>query len=151
MHTQVVDGPEAIAWCGALVTIVLHYTGSAELPPEALGAVLTAAIYPLMMAILRIISRKIKGPGAAGLTSMLFLVAFLFSGCAHHKCAGALSVSIKPSAPSYIGSKCGGEKDDRISITATGDATLRIKCPAGTSIGTKPGTPDVLWCVGGGG
>ena len=148
MHTQVIDGPEIVAWVGAIVAIVLHYTGSAVLPPEAVGATLTAVIYPLVMASLRFLSKKSGGSGKAPLVSVLFLAAFAFSGCAHHKCAGELSVSIKPNAPAHIGAKCGAEKDERVSIDASGPATLKVKCPEGKKIGAKPGTSNVLWCVG---
>ena len=150
MHTQIIDGPEIIAWVGAIVTIVLHYTGSTALPPEALGAALTAVIYPLVMSILRLVSKKSDGGNSPTLISILFLAAFafVFSGCAHHKCAGDLSVSIKPNAPAHIGAKCGSEKDERVSVDASGAATLKVKCPEGKKIGAKPGTSNVLWCVG---
>ena len=144
-HSKVLDTPEVVAWTGAFIAVVLHFSGVAVLSPEILGSTLTMVAWPVVMVVLRVVNKYIDS--SATNVSILFLCLF-FGGCIQHVCKDDVVVSIKPSAPSKVSARCASDSDAKVTLVGSGAATLRVKCPEGTSIGTRPGTQDVLDCVG---
>tara|TARA_R110000824_G_scaffold86174_2_gene213495 strand:- start:2054 stop:2530 length:477 start_codon:yes stop_codon:yes gene_type:complete len=57
MHTKLVDPAELGAWISGVIALLMHYSGSYTLPPEALGVMLTAALLPLAMGVIRFVNR----------------------------------------------------------------------------------------------
>jgi len=57
MHSKLADPAELGAWLSGVIALLMHYSGSYTLPPEALGAMLTAALLPLAMGAIRFVNR----------------------------------------------------------------------------------------------
>lgn len=53
VHTKTIDAPEVATWLAGVVALAMHFTGHMALPPEALGAVMTAALLPVVMVAVR--------------------------------------------------------------------------------------------------
>ncbi len=80
MHTKLADPAEVGTWLSGVIALLMHYGGNYELPPEALGAMLTAAVLPIAMGAIRLVSRFLsKLPddnppsGEEGFASVAFL------------------------------------------------------------------------------
>ncbi len=79
-HTKLADTAEVATWLSGCVALLLHYSGSNSLSPETLGAMITAALLPLAMGVVRLVSRYLssaKGdnppPDETGFTSVALL------------------------------------------------------------------------------
>ena len=97
MHTKLTDPAEVGTWLSGIIALLMHYGGNYELPPEALGAMLTAAVLPLAMGAIRLAGRFLsqvpdENPlsGEGGFASIAFipvvtvlaiLLMVLFEGC----------------------------------------------------------------------
>ena len=80
MHTKLADPAEVGTWLSGVIALLMHYAGSYELPPEALGAMLTAAVLPIAMGAIRLVSRVLSQlpddnppSGEEGFASVAFL------------------------------------------------------------------------------
>jgi len=62
MHTKLTDPAEVGTWLSGVIALLMHYGGEYVLPPEAVGAMLTAALLPLAMAAIRLVSRALSRP-----------------------------------------------------------------------------------------
>ena len=60
-HSKLLDPAEFATWLSGCVAIAMHFTGSLPLEPAALGAMVTAAIMPIAMALVRLVSRIVSG------------------------------------------------------------------------------------------
>tara|TARA_R110002110_G_scaffold208496_2_gene420826 strand:+ start:289 stop:753 length:465 start_codon:yes stop_codon:yes gene_type:complete len=60
MHTKLADPAELGTWISGVIALLMHYSGSYTLPPEALGAMLTAALLPLAMGAIRLVGRVVS-------------------------------------------------------------------------------------------
>ena len=56
-HTKIMDPAEVATWLSGVIAIAMHYAGQMPLDPAALGAMITAAVLPIAMAIVRIGAR----------------------------------------------------------------------------------------------
>lgn len=59
IHTKAIDTPELATWLSGCVALGLHFSGQVPLGPEMVGAMLTAALMPLAMVGVRLLSRFI--------------------------------------------------------------------------------------------
>jgi len=60
MHTKLTDPAEVGTWLSGVIALLMHYGGEYVLPPEAVGAMLTAALLPVAMAAIRLVSRALS-------------------------------------------------------------------------------------------
>ena len=90
IHTQSIDHPEIAAAVGGIVSLLLHYTGSAPLSGEMLGAALAAVVMPCVMLAVRIGARLLARvprdeKGSAAVTNVVLVLAialaWLVIGC----------------------------------------------------------------------
>lgn len=98
IHTKTIDAPEVATWLGGVVALAMHFAGQMELPPEALGAVMTAALLPVVMVVIRfgarLLSRMPGGDvsgeggygtlGAVGCLALLAVIWFAACGSTYH-------------------------------------------------------------------
>ena len=94
VHTKTIDTPEITAWLSGLVALGMHYGGQLPLGPEMLGGVLVAVLFPVVMAIVRIVARLMREmpDDVAGFVTLpalavVFVLAILLA--AGHGCGSA--------------------------------------------------------------
>jgi hypothetical protein len=83
IHTQNLDHPEIASAVAGLVSIALHYGGTASLSPEALGAALCAVLMPLAMFAIRMGAKLMsKASGESGRAEIPAVILMLAAGVA---------------------------------------------------------------------
>ena len=63
IHSKPIDPPELATWLSGCVAIGLHFSGQTPLSPEMLGAMITAALMPVAMVGIRLLSKAIAKLG----------------------------------------------------------------------------------------
>tara|TARA_R110000824_G_scaffold66948_2_gene173549 strand:+ start:690 stop:1163 length:474 start_codon:yes stop_codon:yes gene_type:complete len=64
IHSKIADPAEVGTWLSGVVALLMHFGGHYELSPEAVGAMMTAALLPLAMAAVRFANRALApAPG----------------------------------------------------------------------------------------
>ena len=137
MHTKLADPAELAAWISGVIALLMHYTGSYTLPPEALGAMLTAALLPLAMGAVRLVGRVVSDvPGdipptdEAGFASvalmtfvavlgLILMMTFVGCGSSYHLATGGWNLD---SADCGTKLTVYGDGDPEVSVICIKDA-----------------------------
>lgn len=151
---------------GALVFLIMHYTGDAPLDPAVVSMSWTTVVWTAVMFVMRVMTtgpaalpkRKDKMPEIGGdggwtrldimLVVCLILMAglsLLSAGCAAHQVCpdgDGVVTMVRVKAPSYQTARCSSDPETRERLRLDGNrkGTMLVRCPVGQVPGPAPGS-----------